>query len=123
MANVLLIEPDHHLARIYTAALSDVGHKVQHVLHAQEAVHTADKNRPDVVLLEVQLAGHNGIEFLYEFRSYPEWQGIPVMLLTMVPPASLQLNSKVMKQLGIADCLYKPETNLKKLLKAIDTIL
>jgi DNA-binding response OmpR family regulator len=123
MARILLIEPDHHLARIYTAALSDAGHDVQHVLQAQEAVHTADKNRPDVVLLELQLAAHNGVEFLYEFRSYPEWQGIPVVLLTMVPPASLQLTSATKQQLGIAACLYKPETNLKKLLKAVDATL
>ena len=120
MAAILLIEPDHHLARIYMAALSDAGHDVQHVLHAQTAVHAADKKRPDIILLEVQLAGHNGIEFLYEFRSYPEWQGIPVILLTMVPPTALQLNTAVSKQLGIAASMYKPETNLKKLTQVVE---
>lgn len=123
MATILLIEPDQHLARIYKAALADANYDVNHVLHAQDAIHNADQHRPDVVLLEVQLAGHNGIEFLYEFRSYSEWKDIPVVLLTMVPPSSIKLSSTVMQQLVIADCLYKPETNLKKLVQAVANAL
>ncbi len=123
MAAILLIEPDQYLADIYIAALSDAGHQVWHVLHAQDAIHVADKNHPELVLLEVQLAGHNGVEFLYEFRSYSEWQNVPVVLLSMVPPSSLKLSTAVSRQLGISACLYKPETNLKKLIQVVENTL
>ncbi len=120
--NVLLIEPDKKLAGTYKQALEQASHVVQVVAHAQDAVHSADESKPDVILLELQLASHNGIEFLYEFRSYPEWQTIPVILLTMVPPASLQITKEMMQNFGIVDCLYKPATNLKQLVNAVEDV-
>lgn len=119
---ILLIEPDTKLGDIYQRALEQADHKVHVVAHAQDAVHSADRSKPEVILLELQLASHNGIEFLYEFRSYTEWQAIPVVLLTMVPPASLQITRDMMSDFGIVDCLYKPATNLKQLVNAIEEL-
>ncbi len=118
--NILLIEPDTKLAGIYQSALEQAGHRVIWAHHAQDAVHSADEVKPDLALLELQLTAHNGIEFLYEFRSYSEWQEIPVLLLTLVTPASLMITEKIMKVLGIVGCLYKPATNLKQLLSAVE---
>lgn len=117
--NILLIEPDAKLAGIYQAALQQAGHKVRHASRAQDAVHEADESKPDIVLLELQLAKHNGIEFIYEFRSYSEWQNVPIILMTMVAPHSLGITAEMLKQLGIIDCLYKPATNLRKLVAVV----
>lgn len=117
--NILLIEPDKKLGGTYKDALERAGHKVSWAAHAQDAVHEADQIRPDLVLLELQLAGHNGIEFLHEFRSYPEWQGIGVVLLTMVPPQSLQITQEMMDSFGIVGALYKPATTLKQLVSLV----
>jgi DNA-binding response OmpR family regulator len=116
---VLLIEPDTKLANIYRAALEQAGHVVLHAAYAQDAVHEADEIHPDMVILELQLAGHNGIEFIYEFRSYSEWQNVPIILLTMVAPHALGITTEMFQRLGIIDCLYKPATNLRKLLNAV----
>lgn len=121
--NVLLIEPDAKLAHIYEQSLRNAGHAVTWAAHAQDAVHAADSAKPNVVVLELQLTAHSGVEFLYEFRSYPEWQNIPVVLLTMVPPSSLQITGDMMKTFGIVDCLYKPATNLKQLVGAVEEAL
>jgi two-component system phosphate regulon response regulator PhoB len=73
MANILLIEPDRLLAEIYQRALSSEGHNVVVCAGAQSAILSADQSTPDLVILELQLVEHSGIEFLYEFRSYSEW--------------------------------------------------
>ena len=116
---VLLIEPDAKLAGIYKAALAQAGHAVSHAASAQDAVHEADETHPDIIVLELQLAQHNGIEFIYEFRSYSEWQNVPIILLTMVTPHALGITTDMFRQLGITDCLYKPATNLRKLVDAV----
>lgn len=121
--NILLIEPDKKLGETYKRALTNPGHTVHWAAHAQDAVHSADLSRPQLIILELQLAGHNGIEFLYEFRSYPEWQGIEVLVLTVVPPASLEITQEMMDSLGIAHCLYKPATTLKQLVRAVEEII
>lgn len=117
---ILLIEPDTKLAGVYTRALKEAGHDVSWARHAQSAVHAADERAPDLVLLELQLSAHNGIEFLYEFRSYAEWKDIPVVLLTMVTPNSIQITRAMLESLGIVDVLYKPATNLRQLIAAVE---
>ena len=118
--NILLIEPDAKLATIYMEALTAAGHTVRHSQLAQQAVHIADNFMPDVVVLELQLVGHNGIEFMYEFRSYAEWKDIPIVLLTMVAPHSLNITRELLAQFGIIDVLYKPATNLRQLVRATE---
>lgn len=66
MSQVLLIEPDKLLAKTYQAALKTSGHKVRVASNSQDAINIADKTTPDIVVMELQLVGHSGIEFLYE---------------------------------------------------------
>lgn len=70
--------------------------------------------------MELQLVGHSGIEFLYEFRSYPDWQNVPLIIHTHVPPSEFAgARDLLMKELGAHTYLYKPHTSLKKLLGTI----
>ena len=122
MAKVLLVEPDRILAQNYTAALKSSGHDVTWRSNGQTAIHAAEKSTPDVILLELQMPGHNGLEFLYELRSYPEWQDIPVILLTLVPDMALQAEEPVLERLGIAGYLYKPQSKLSHVIRAVNRV-
>jgi DNA-binding response OmpR family regulator len=118
---ILLIEPDKLLAQTYAQALQHAGHKVNVAPTAQAAIFAADERRPDLVLLEVQLVSHSGIEFLYEFRSYPEWQDIPVVIVSHVPPGEFADSWELLKgELGVRAYRYKPRTSLKALLRLVN---
>ena len=118
MANVLLIEPNTVLATMYTQALLHAGHSVAHATGAQSAVDAADRQLPDVVILELQLPNHSGIEFLHEFRSYAEWQTVPVIVNTALPPAHMARASEPLRRdLGVLEILYKPRTSLQDILR------
>ncbi|MEK7600270.1 MAG: response regulator [Patescibacteria group bacterium] len=120
MAQILLIEPDRILTETYGRTLTAKGHRVMACFTAQAAIQAADKQRPDLVVLELQLVEHSGIEFLYEFRSYPEWQGIPVIIQTTVPPSEFSDNWELLRgELGVETYLYKPQTTLQNLIDAI----
>ncbi len=120
MANVLLIEPDHALARTYVQAMEHAGHQVTHVVAAQDAIHTADESKPDIVVLELRLAVHDGIEFLHEFRSYSEWQQIPVVVNTHLEPSVVAaVREALERDFGVVACLYKPVTSLQQLLSVV----
>ncbi|HSX30745.1 MAG TPA: response regulator [Candidatus Saccharimonadales bacterium] len=119
---VLLVEPDKIQARLTVEALVRGGHTVDHAVSAQSAVHTADEHMPDVVVLELQLARHNGVEFLYEFRSYPEWLHVPVIAYTFVPPRELQQAATLHEELGVVRILHKPATSLAHLCQVVQTV-
>lgn len=121
MAHVLLIEPDAVLARTYMQALQHVGYTVAHARSAQDAVNEADDTLPDLVVMELQIAMHDGIEFLQEFRSYPEWQRIPVVINTSITPAVLApVLHALAHDLGVTTCLYKPHTTLQQFISTVN---
>jgi two-component system phosphate regulon response regulator PhoB len=120
MAQILLIEPDRLLAESYVQALQSDGHRVNAASGAQAAIMTADATTPDLVVLELQLVKHSGIEFLYEFRSYPDWQSIPVLIQTHVPRSEFADNWQLLQQeLGVKAYLYKPRTSLRELVSSV----
>ena len=118
--NILLIEPDTQLAGTYAAALRTVGYQVRTATTAQDGIFAADDQAPDIIILELQLVSHSGIEFLYELRSYPEWQSIPVIVLSHVPPAEFIDSWDLLSTgLGVVKYVYKPRTTLTKLLQSV----
>lgn len=121
---ILLIEPDRVLARTYARALSAAGHEdVMLCSDAQSAILSADRETPDLVILELQLVEHSGIEFLYEFRSYPEWQAIPVMVHSVVSPSEFKENRELLNnELGVSEYLYKPRASLSQLIEHVNRL-
>jgi DNA-binding response OmpR family regulator len=121
---VLVVEPDRRLGQVYAAALRGRGHEVDVASTAQDAVVCADKHTPDLVLLELQLTAHGGIEFLYEFRSYVDWTAVPVIIISNVPPAEFAGSQKLLRErLGVGAYHYKPRTSLQVLLHAVENCL
>jgi DNA-binding response OmpR family regulator len=121
MAFVLLIEPDTELARTYAQALQLAGHESATAATAQAAIDAADQRTPDIVVLELQLPAHNGIEFLHEFRSYAEWQTTPVIINTYTSPQQLAPARRALAEdLGVRATHYKPQTSLQLLLRSIN---
>ena len=123
MNRILLVEPDYKLAHIYKTALDNTGSETVIANSAQAGVMAADKLRPDLVILEIQLVEHSGIEFLYEFRSYSEWQDVPVIMHTQVPADEFRGSWQLLKEeLGVEDYLYKPRTKLVDLLDKVESL-
>lgn len=124
MSKILLIEPNTVLGRLYNDALRLDGHTVQWVTGAQAAIDAADTDMPDLVVLELQLPGHDGVEFLHEFRSYPEWQRVPIVVHTALQPASLApVEQTLQTSFGVQVVLYKPKTTIQNLARTIRQVV
>lgn len=114
--HVLIVEPDMHLAHAYKRVLELKGHSVEQAFTAQAALEKADLKTPDVISLELQLPGANGIAFLQELRTYEDWRSIPVVLHTYAMPLGQSaLKIQLEEQFGVVSWLYKPQTSLLQL--------
>lgn len=122
MAGVLLLEPDPVLGDVYRQLLELRGYTVYWQQSADEAIQAMDELEVSLALVELQLAGHNGLEFLYELRSYADWQDVPVVIHSMVPPEKVE-NTLTYRQLNITEYLYKPTTTLASLNQAVEAAL
>lgn len=110
---ILLV--DHH--KTTQRALAELFVKEDFLVAADAAaaITAANDKTPDLVILELSLAGHSGLEFLYEFRTYPDWRDVPVIVYSTVRLESESLRSRAWEQLGIHAYLYKPQTSLAAL--------
>lgn len=123
MAKILLVEPDILLAKTYGQALLRDGHDARWCTTADQAILAADDMTPDLIVLEPQLAAHGGVEFLYEFRSYPEWDLIPVYLFSRLPVADFALSKEMMSNLGVHGYWLKTRMSLTLFLRAVNEVI
>jgi len=123
MSRILLIETDSILANNLQKFLKCLGHEVDWHVDPQLAVFGADEHKPDIVILDLMLAGRSGVEFLYEFRSYPDWQSLPVVVFSNVSERELGQCISSFPQLNISAYHYKPQTTLKQLAQTLDSFL
>lgn len=123
MARVLLIEPDRPLAQNIKKYMIARGHRVNWRPDPQGAVNNADRHSPNVVVLDLSLGSHNGVEFLYEFRSYPEWLTVPVILYTNLSGQELAGLEHSFTELGVATYHYKPATSLSQLADSVESLV
>ncbi len=118
---VLVIEPDLIIGKVLSDYLGSTGHSVRLRQGAEESIAALDDQPADVIILELNIPGHNGLEFLYEMRSYTDWQDVPVIIHSFTPPVKL-VDGLAYKELGVSKYLYKPETTLSNLADSL-TIL
>ncbi len=117
MGRILLIEPDTILGKNYQAALKRAGHDVYRSTSAGAALQILDEQAIELIVLELLLGAHNGVEFLYEIRSYSDLKNIPVIINSNVAPATVR-SSPGYKLLGVQQYLYKPHTKQSELVEA-----
>lgn len=122
LSDILLIEPDRRLGKIYKMALEETGYRVRHMSTAESALRALDENLPALIVMEPQLVKHGGIEFLYELRSYRDWQDVPVIINSLIPLAILNRMQDSLDQLGVIKQFYKPQTSLGQLIEACQQI-
>ena len=79
---VLLVDDDDVVRRGVRQALEPIGWKVTEAENGQVAVDSLTAARPDVIILDLMMPKMDGFEFLDELRGRPDWQDIPVVIIT-----------------------------------------
>ncbi len=69
------------------------------------ALRYLEQEKPDLILLDIQMAHKDGIETLREIRNMEDREDIPVIMLTAVEDKEIVLESA---KIGICDYILKP---------------
>jgi signal transduction histidine kinase/CheY-like chemotaxis protein len=78
----LLVDDDDMVRRGVRQALDPIGWKVTEAENGRVAVDALTSARPDVIILDLMMPKMDGFEFLDELRGRPDWQDIPVVVIT-----------------------------------------
>ncbi|MBW3568829.1 response regulator [Candidatus Parcubacteria bacterium] len=123
MTDVLIIEPSKELALVIAQALARQERSSAIAHTSQSAIEQADKSTPRLVILELLMPKHNGLEFIHEFRSYPEWLNIPIVIYSQMPKEDLGVTDSILEDMGVAAHLYKSSVTLDELIKNAEKLL
>jgi DNA-binding response OmpR family regulator len=78
MKKILLVDDEESIHLLYRDALEEEGYEVHSALSGDEALNTLDILRPDLVILDINMPGLNGIDTLRSMKEKrPE---MPVIL-------------------------------------------
>lgn len=79
---ILLVEDNEANQMLARAVLELDGYRVAVAGSADEAEDELDRETPNLILMDVQLPGRDGLTFTRELKSEPATAGIPVVALT-----------------------------------------
>ena len=83
MSRILIVEDEELLREIYSEYLEKKGYDVKTAENGQKALDfLSDDNRPDLILLDLNMPEINGKEFLKTMLANKKFKNIPVFLLT-----------------------------------------
>jgi DNA-binding response OmpR family regulator len=79
---ILLVEDDDHIAYILRFLLERNGFAVEHAADGRLALQRLHGAPPDLVMMDIMLPYHDGLEVLERLRDAPAWGSVPVLMLT-----------------------------------------
>jgi two-component system cell cycle response regulator DivK len=115
MSTVLIVEDNDKNMKLARDVLQAKGYRTLEALTGEEGVKLAKEKKPDLVLMDIQLPGINGIEAFRQIRGDAATRGIPVIALTAsVTPT----DRSAITAAGFDAFLGKP-INLKEFLETV----
>jgi DNA-binding response OmpR family regulator len=117
---LLWVEDDRFLKDIITVRLANEGCLLLHAGDETDAMSLLQKDRPDIILLDILLPGTDGFEILKKLKADPSTKDIPVILLSNL---SQQADIDKGKQLGAVKFLVKSTVTLDEIIGEVRSVL
>ncbi len=86
MSQCLIAADDDPVIReVYQYVLGDAGYDVTVVRNGRQVLAALHTLTPDLILLDIKMPDLSGWEVLEVIRTTPEWQDIPVVMVSALP--------------------------------------
>lgn len=115
MANILVVDDELGIRDLLSEILNDEGHAVEVAENAAQAREARQRERPDLVLLDIWMPDTDGVTLLKEWSS----AGLLTMPVIMMSGHATIETAVAATKIGAQAFLEKPIT-LQKLLKAVE---
>ena len=119
MAKILIIDDDVQTTKLLESIVTLNGHQATSVNNSMDAVEVANSVMPDLILLDIMMAGINGIELCKIFQSTSTLKHISIIIVSALNDIG---SKKDAFNAGARDFLTKPILS-QVLASKIDAIL
>src|SRR5688572_24742694 len=119
MSLILIVEDNDKNLKLVRDVLQVKGYETLEAGTGEDGIRIAAERKPDLILMDIQLPGINGIDALKVLRANPATATIPVIAVTA---SVMQQDRNLITQAGFDGYIGKP-LNLKEFLDAVRLIL
>lgn len=102
---VLVVEDNELNMKLFNDLLETQGYRVLQVDNGTDAMAVVRAERPDLVLMDIQLPGQSGLEVTKELKADPDVADIPVIAVTAF---AMRTDEERIRAGGCEDYLAKP---------------
>ena len=102
---VLIIDDSPTVVAVLRKALRSAGYDTREALDAEQGLALIAQDPPELIFLDIILPGMNGFNALRAIRKMPEWQHIPVIMISGNEHATEQFYAN---RIGADDFMKKP---------------
>ena len=82
MARILVVEDQEDNRQILRDLLASVGHDMVEAHDGQAALAAVAEQKPDLILMDIQLPLMDGYEATRRIKAMPEYKSIPIIVVT-----------------------------------------
>lgn len=79
IAKILVVDDEPHMVKLVEANLRAAGYEVVHAVDGRRALAAAERELPDLIILDIMLPGIDGYEVCRRIREY---SAVPILMLT-----------------------------------------
>ncbi|MDA0989517.1 MAG: response regulator [Verrucomicrobia bacterium] len=115
MKKILLVDDEPDFSAMIQMRLEASGYAVVTAINGADGIALAERERPDLIMLDVMMPGMDGFETLRRFRKINATQSTPVIMLTARGESRSIFKAQ---NLGVTDYLIKP-CDSKELLQLV----
>jgi signal transduction histidine kinase len=103
--NILIVDDIPANLKVLGGILKDEGYKIRPVLNGELALQVAEKEKPDLILLDIMMPGMDGYEVCQKLKGNPHLKDIPVIFISALNDTKDVVNAF---SLGGVDYITKP---------------
>ena len=119
MSIILIVEDNERNLKLVRDVLQVKGHETIEAVTGEDGVRLAREYKPDLILMDIELPGINGIEALRQIRANPDNARTPIIAVTA---SVMQQDRRLITEAGFDAYVGKP-ISLKEFLEAVRAAL
>jgi DNA-binding response OmpR family regulator len=116
---ILIVDDSNTNVVLLEAILNSQGYEIKTALNVKEAYTMLEKDRPELILLDLLMPKISGYQFLDQLKKNHKTREIPVIIVSAVTDV---MNIKKTLDMGAVDYIEKP-VDIKALIKKVEKTL
>lgn len=120
MHNILIVDDDASMVRLYTNIFKIEGFNVISASSGKEGLEKLEEFTPNIILLDLMMPNMSGFDFLENLRKIEKTRNVPVIVLTNLATDDTQIE---IQKHNVAKFLIKSDYMPKEIIEEVKGVL